>query len=217
MGNTTAKITCTSVDSVKHYSPEPSAPPADCVQSEVEDPKNYPNIYPEVPPISVKKINIPVPIVKDIKEIKKEPTEEDILKLKRIKPSYFYKINSNLKTNLLLKNLQKKDWRIDNINLLKGEDRAIVDRRHVYHIIDNMCFYNSFILDYASNMEFLEGLYNFTIEKNKRSGGYYASEFSVITDGIKNRKFNKSEKKILGKIINITRNSLLNNDLTEYL
>jgi hypothetical protein len=225
MGNNLIK--CNTINNIETFSnkstinPSPTAPPAELIENiSSEDPisidVNHPKIYPKIPPLPSNKDNNISNIKKEIKEEKGSKNKlENQMKLKRLKPNLFFELNSNLKTNLLLKNIKQDYDYENNHNLLKGSDRAIIDRRHVFQIIKGFNNKNEFIIDYATNVEFLLGVLKF-FEYNGCSLIFYSQE-KIIFNNFKNRKFDKKEKKLIGKIINSKYPTYISSDIKDKL
>lgn len=200
----------------------PSAPPAD----EYEDPTS-PDFEIPVKSREVKQVK-QIKQINQIKQTEISKSNEEKRKSSnslsnedniRIEPSIFYKLFSNIKTNLLLKNLQDRHNDYDDENndylLLKGEDRAIIDRRHVFQVLYNEKMKDKYILNYASNNEFLHGLYKRACYSTIHVIDYRLIE--IIKSGFEKRKFNNKEKKMITKIIDIVYAKDLKNKLLCFL
>jgi hypothetical protein len=134
---------------------------------------------------------------------------------KRIAPGIFYQFNSNYKTNLLIKRLSD-DCFMENLNnLVSGDDRAIVDRRHVGLIINYSNTSQKHILDYATNMEFIYGIEY--ILKNYPNDTLDYNQECIIKNEAKKRNFTLKEKKYLGHLIQKYDNHSFSKDLIRFL
>jgi hypothetical protein len=202
MGNYTTKFICYDQKNFnKTQAPQPSAPPAESVKNsegnfDCEDPSSIE----ESPEIVKNEKSVKKDKIKEVKQVEKiAKTEKNIIEEKRIKPKENYEKVSNMKTIILLQNLCDNNNNLNYTNLLKGKDRAIIDRRHVYAILISGKRTYNFILDYACNTEFLLGL---ELALKKETYEHFSQIFrESCALGINGRNFEESEKYILGNII----------------
>ncbi len=239
MGNLDSKYACTPTKQLNVVLPQPSAPPLeeDPQIEQIKYPANtITNIVISKEEIKIKEKEIEI----QEKEQKVQEKENELVnrqrlieekekkylelqikqnkseyKEKRQEPGWFYIFNSNYKTNLLLQSLNRGSILNNNFKeLLSEPNKAIVDRRHVYYIIFNRHYYEIYILENASNKEFLIGL-------NKVLSNSYASidanREQIITAGFKDRSLSEPEKKFLARIIYKHENNFYIRSLTKYL
>jgi len=184
MGNKSTKIYCANVDLEKTI--KPSAPPLETN----DDPTNTDD------PVCIINTKTRVIAIQPKKDVKKEVKKE------------------NLKTILLLQNLRDEYAfeRFDNTNLLKGNDKAIVDRRHVSEIVQKINKSNTYILKYANNIEFLHGVLDgFSIHF------FCEPQEEIVLNGMENRTLNDEEKKLLAKIFTNLGSEQFKNKILNYI
>lgn len=190
MGNTPTKFSCTNVDTII----KPSSPPMEKTNNDdpinCEDPAN---------------INKTSKVIKVSNKTTDKKTADSKITTNQT--------NDNFKTTLLLKNLENLDFggKLDNSNLIQGEEPAIIDRRHITLIIKHTNVKNSHMLKIANNIEFLYGAKNIV--------NYHMTEnqHKFIIFGLEQRKLNLEEKKILAELINTASCCQQKNDLMKYI
>lgn len=186
MGNTSAKLSCKNVDT---NMVKPSAPPIEKVNN--GDP-----------------VDCEDPVCTDLKpEIKIQHKNSEN------KTNSDKKNTDNFKTSLLLKHLENPFYKdkLDNLNLIQGEEPAVIDRRHVALIIRHINVKSSYILRISSNIEFLLGAKD-TIHENMSE---YQRKFIIF--GLQKREFNLDEKKILAELIEMSVHWHLKNELLKFI
>jgi hypothetical protein len=206
MGNIDSKSSCT--DSTKNLdlpynTPQPSAPVADELSMDPVD------------SISIETHSTEPKYKIEVENMINEQIKGEIMKKnKRLSPSIFYLINSNYKTSMLLKRLKDDCFLEDLSSLLLGDNRAIVDRRHVALIIYYGIITKTYILDYATNMEYLRGL---ELALTNNSGYLTDKQDEIIMNDMSNRVFSLKEKRYLACIINKFDSHIVIKNLIKFL
>jgi hypothetical protein len=143
------------------------------------------------------------------KELREKELKEKELKELELKKKELIKI----KTEMLLKNLSGDYYYENNYNLLDGDMPANVDTRHILVVFCKNNYSNLYILKKASNLDLLNGYYEYF----KYCPNIQSMEYDLLSSSIYYRNFNLEEKKILAKIIDISTSIKFKNLLMKYM